>query len=324
MPALMHAYRFDAPLVLLVLLLAIPLVWWLRRPVRRPALRLPSLLAVMPVRPTWRATLSPLLPILRVAACVLIVLALARPQRGEANARVENRGIDIVLAQDLSGSMSAAWGPQTGPGPHETRLSASKRLAGQFVKERSDDRIGLIGFESETRLLSPLTDDHAALGDIIGHMENGQDGLPDGTAIGAGLSSALNILRGSNSRSRVIVLLTDGEENVHQIEPSEAAKLAKALGIRVYTVGIIDPRSMEVDADVLKGIAEPTGGKYFPANSPQRLSGVYDSINQLEKTTTVQTHFYRYDELAPWLLVPAVLLLLAEVFMNCVVLRRTP
>jgi Ca-activated chloride channel family protein len=320
----LYGYRFDSPLILLLLIFALPLVWWLRRPLRRPALGLSSFRAVVPVRPSWRVRVTPLLYLVRVAAAVLIVLALARPQRGEANAIVQNRGIDIVLAQDLSGSMSAAWGPQTGPGPHETRLSASKRLAAQFVGERKDDRIGLIGFESETRLLSPLTEDHAALADIIGRMQNGEDGLPDGTAIGAGLSSALNILRGSSSRSRVIVLLTDGEENVHQIEPSEAAKLAKTLGIRVYTVGIIDPRTMEVDVNVLKGIAEPTGGAYFPATSPQALNGVYDRINQLVKTTTVQTHFYRYDELAPWLLVPAILLLFAEAFLTNVVLRRTP
>jgi Ca-activated chloride channel family protein len=319
-----QAYRFDTPAVLALLLSLIPLLWWLRRPRRAPALRLSSFLPIAALQPTWRVRVVPLLYLLRIVAFVLVVVALARPQRGEANAEVQNRGIDIVLAQDLSGSMSAAWGPQTGAGPHETRLSASKRLAAQFVRERKDDRIGLIGFESETRLLSPLTDDHDALVDIIGRMANGEDGLPDGTAIGAGLSSALNILRGSNSRSRVIVLLTDGEENVHQIEPSEAAKLAQSLGIRVYTVGIIDPRTMEVDANVLKGIAEPTGGAYFPATSPQALSGVYARINQLVKTTTVQTHFYRYDELAPWLLVPALLLLLVEAFLNNVLLRRAP
>jgi len=320
----MQNYRFDAPLVLLLFLLLPGVVWWLRRPVRPPALRLSSFLSVPALPRSWRVRARPLLYLLRVAAFVLIIVALARPQRGEANAAVQNRGIDIVLAQDLSGSMSAAWGPQTGPGPHDTRLSASKRLAAEFVRERKDDRIGLIGFESETRLLSPLTDDHDALVDIIDREENGEDGLPDGTAIGAGLSSALNILRGSNSRSRVIVLLTDGEENVHQIEPSESGKLAKALGIRVYTVGIIDPRTMEVDANVLKGIAEPTGGAYFPATSPRALSDVYDRINRLVKTTTVQTHFYRYDELAPWLLVPAVLLLLLEAYLNNALLRRAP
>jgi len=320
----MQNFRFGAPFVLVLLLLLPAIVWWLRRPVRSPAMRLSSFLSVPALPPSWRVRARPLLYLLRVAAFVLIIVALARPQRGEANAAVQNRGIDIVLAQDLSGSMSAAWGPQTGPGPHETRLSASKRLAAEFVKERKDDRIGLIGFESETRLFSPLTDDHDALTEIISRWENGEDGLPDGTAIGAGLASSLNLLRGSNSRSRVIVLLTDGEENVHQIEPSQAAKLAKALGIQVYTVGIIDPRSMTVDVTTLKGIAEPTGGAYFPATNPQALSNVYARINQLVKSPVIQTHFYRYDELAPWLLLPALLLLLLEAFLNNVLLRRAP
>jgi Ca-activated chloride channel family protein len=317
----LHAYRLATPLALLLL---IPLVWWLRRPREAATLRLSSLTPLAGLTPNWRVRLRPMLLALRVLAFLLMIIALSRPQRGEANAVVQNRGIDIVLSQDLSGSMSTAWGPQNGPGPHETRLSASRRLAAQFVKERKDDRVGLVGFESETRLLSPLTDDHDALAGIIGRMENGQDGLPDGTAIGAGLSSALNVLRGSNSRSRVVVLLTDGEENVHQIEPSEAAKLAKSLGIKVYTVGIIDPRSMEVDANVLKGIAEPTGGAYFPATNPQALSAVYDRINGLEKTKVEQLHYYRYDELAPWLLVPAVLLLLMEALLASTVFRRIP
>jgi Ca-activated chloride channel homolog len=320
----MSSYRFDSPPLLLLLLLLPLLVWWLRRPRRAAAVRLSSLSALAELPRSWRLRLRPLLYLLRVAAVLLIIIALARPQRGSANAIVQNRGIDIVLVQDLSGSMSAAWGPQTGPGPHDTRLSAAKRLAAQFVKERKDDRIGLIGFESQTVLLSPLTDDHDALAGIISREENGEDGLPDGTAIGAGLVSALNILRGSNSRSRVIVLLTDGQENVHQIEPSEAAKLAKTLGVKVYTVGIIDPRTREVDEGVLKGIAEPTGGEYFPATNPQALSDVYQRINQLAKSTIVQTHFYRYDELAPWLIVPALLLLLLEAFLNTVVLRRAP
>lgn len=320
----MSDIRFQSPLLLLILLSLVPLVWWLRRPRPAPALQLPSIAALARVRPSWRVRLSPALPLLRIIPFVLIIVAVARPQRGDANAVIETRGIDIVLAQDLSGSMSAAWGPQTGPGPHDTRLTASRRLAAQFVKERKDDRIGLVGFESQALTLSPLTDDHNALTKIIEGMDNGLDGLPDGTAIGGGLADAINILRGSTSQSRVIVLLTDGEENVHQIEPQEAAKLAKALGIRVYAVGIIDPRALAVDANELKSIAEPTGGAYFPATSPQALSDVYAQINQLEKTKVEQYHFYRYDELAPWLLIPALALLVLEGVLGSTILRRAP
>ncbi len=321
----MAAYRFEAPWLLLLLLLLVPLVWWLRRPRRAPAaLRLSSLGLLAQIKPTWRVRLSPWLPLLRILPFALMIVALARPQVGVANAQIENKGIDIVLAQDLSGSMSSPWGPQTGPGPHDTRLTASRRLAAQFVKERKDDRIGLVGFESQTVVLSPLTDDHDALTKIIQSMDNGQDGLPDGTAIGAGLASALNILRGSPSRSRVIILLTDGQENVHQIEPSEAAKLAKALGIKVYTVGIIDPRSQEVDTKTLKDIAEPTGGAFFSATNPQALQQVYNRINQLEKSPVQQLHYYRYDELAPWILIPALGLLLLEGALANTLFRQAP
>ncbi len=320
----MGAYRFASPLVLALLLLLVPLSWWLRRPRRGAALRLSTFAYLRDAKPSWRLRLRPLLLVLRLLAILLIIVALARPQRGQANAIVQSRGIDIVIAQDLSGSMGQAFGPQAAVGPQETRLTASRRLAAQFVEERKDDRIGLVGFESETRVLSPLTDDHKALEGIIQKMANGQDGLPDGTAIGEGLASAINVLRGSQAQSRVIVLLTDGEENVHKVEPEEAAKLAKTLGIRVYTVGIIEPRDQIVDVNQLKAIAEPTGGSFFAATSPSALQDVYGKINALEKSTIEQQHYYRYDELAPWLLLPALALILLEALLANTLLRRVP
>ena len=318
----MSVYRFESPLLLLLLLLLGPMVWWLRRPQPKAALRLSSLAGLRGTAPSWRVRLRPLLLSLRLLAIALIIVALARPQRGEANAAVENHGIDIVIAQDLSGSMTEPFGPQSGPGPHDTRLSAAKRLSAQFVQQRTDDRIGLVVFESETRVMSPLTDDHQAVRSIIGKLDTNL--LPDGTAIGAGLASALNVLRGSQARSRVVILLTDGENNVHEIEPEEAAKLAKALGIRVYAIGIIDPRTNEVDVNALKAIAEPTGGTFFPATSPSALADVYQRINQLEKSRVERLHFTRYDELAPYLLVPALVLILAEAALASTIFRRVP
>ncbi|HTE87043.1 MAG TPA: VWA domain-containing protein, partial [Dehalococcoidia bacterium] len=311
-----------APFLLLLLSLLVPLAMWLRRPQRGAALRLPTLAPLAAIRPSWRLRLRPILPILRLIAAALIIVALARPQMGQANAVVENRGIDIVIAQDLSGSMTEPFGPQTGPGQHDTRLSAARRLAARFVDERKDDRIGLVVFESETRVMSPTTDDHDALRGIIQKLDTSL--LLDGTAIGEGLSSAVNLLRGSTSRSRVIILITDGENNIHTVEPDEAAKLAKALGIRVYTIGIIDPRTNEVDVRGLKAIAEPTGGAFFPATSPSALGDVYQRINSMEKSTLQLLHFDRYDELAPWLVAPALVLLVIEVFLANTVFRRVP
>jgi len=318
----MNAFRFQAPFLLLLLSLLVPLAMWLRRPQRGAALRLPTLAPLAAIRPSWRLRLRPILLILRLIAAALIIVALARPQMGQANAVVENRGIDIVIAQDLSGSMTEPFGPQTGPGQHDTRLSAARRLAARFVDERKDDRIGLVVFESETRVMSPTTDDHDALRGIIQKLDTSL--LLDGTAIGEGLSSAVNLLRGSTSRSRVIILITDGENNIHTVEPDEAAKLAKALGIRVYTIGIIDPRTNEVDVRGLKAIAEPTGGAFFPATSPSALGDVYQRINSMEKSTLQLLHFDRYDELAPWLVAPALVLLVIEVFLANTVFRRVP
>jgi len=320
----MGAYRFASPLVLAFLVLLPPLAWWLRRPRRGAALRLSTLAYLREAKPSWRLRLRPALLGLRLLAILLIIVALARPQRGQANAIVQSRGIDIVIAQDLSGSMSEAFGPSSASGAQETRLTASRRLAAQFVQERKNDRIGLVGFESETRVLSPLTEDHQALAGIIQKMANGLDGLPDGTAIGEGLASAINVLRGSQAQSRVIILLTDGEENVHKVEPEEAAKLAKALDIRVYTVGIIDPREQAVDVNQLKAIAQPTGGSFFAATSPSALQDVYGKINKLEKSTIVQQHYFRYDELAPWLLLPALALIMVEALLANTLFRRTP
>lgn len=320
----MDGFRFQAPLVLLLLLLLIPLVWWLRRRRPVPALRLTTLRYLQASRPSWRVRLRPALLVLRCVAIALIIVALARPQRGQANAVVQNRGIAIMIAQDLSGSMAEPFGPQSGPGPRETRLSAAKRLDAQFVQERKNDSVGLVAFESQTRVLSPPTEDHQALTQLIGSMQNGMDGIPDGTAIGEGLASAINQLRGSNARSRVIILLTDGEENVHKVEPAEAAKLAKTLGIRVYTIGIIDPATNEVDVSALKAIAQPTGGSFFPATSPKALAGVYSRINQLEKSKVQQLHYTRYDELGPLLLIPGLGLILLEALLANTVLRRVP
>ena len=318
----MNAFRFQAPLLLALLLLLVPLALWLRRPQRGAALRLSTLAPLVAVRPSWRLRLRPLLLVLRLAAAALFIIALARPQLGQANAVIENRGIDIVIAQDLSGSMTEAFGPQTAPGQRDTRLSASKRLAARFVDERKDDRIGLVVFESQTRIMSPTTDDHDALRGIIQKLDTNL--LPDGTAIGEGLSSAVNLLRGSHARSRVIILITDGENNIHSVEPDEAAKLAKALGIRVYTIGIIDPRTNEVDVKALKAIAEPTGGAFFAATSPSALGDVYQRINSMEKSTIQLLHFDRYDELAPWLIGPALLLVVIEVFLANTLFRRIP
>lgn len=319
----MAAYRLQAPLLLVLLVLLVPLAWWLVRPRRGAALRLSTLAPLQATPAGWRVRLRPLVVVLRLLVIALLIAGLARPQRGQANAVVENRGIDIVIAQDLSGSMTEPFGPQNGHGPHDTRLSAAKRLAQQFIDERRDDRIGLVAFESESRVMSPPTDDHAALKEIISKRFD-TTLLPDGTSIGYGLSSAVNLLRGSQARSRVIILLTDGEENVHAIEPEEAAKLAKALGIRVYTVGLIDPQTQEVDVSALKAIAQPTGGAFFPATSPQALADVYDQINRLEKSRVERLHYTRYDELAPWLLAPALLLLFAEALLANTIFRRVP
>ena len=271
--------------------------------------------------------------VLRLLAILAMVIALARPVVVHHESETTTEGVDIVLAMDISGSMLARdFTPD--------RLSASKRLATEFVAERTGDRLSVVAFAGEAFTQCPLTADQAAVGTMLSRLRSGV--VEDGTAIGNGLATAINRLRESGAKSKVVVLLTDGVNNRGQISPIMAAEIARDLGIKVYTIGVgsrdkapmpaIDPfgnqtfvmADVEIDEELLRNIASTTSGRYFRANDNEALRNIYQQINELEKSEVQVTHYTSYDELfGRWLLL-ALLLLALEFIVARVILNRLP
>jgi Ca-activated chloride channel family protein len=268
----------------------------------------------------------------RVAGIALLVVALARPQSSSSWQEYESEGIDIVLALDISRSMLARdFSPD--------RLEAAKEVATNFILERPRDRIGLVVFSGESFTQSPLTTDRAVLINVMREVRSGM--ITDGTAIGLGLANAINRLKDSPSKSKVIILLTDGVNNQGAIAPITAAELAKTFGIRVYTIGVgtmgdalvpvqtdmgivLQSYPVEIDEEVLTRIADMTGGKYFRATDNQKLEQIYEEIDQLEKDRVEMRHFSRKEEKYFLFALAGVLLLLLEALGRYALLRQIP
>ncbi|MCA9980954.1 MAG: VWA domain-containing protein [Anaerolineales bacterium] len=285
---------------------------------------------------SFKTAVRPLVGALKWVALALLVVALARPQTVDAQQSITGEGVDIALALDISGSMASLdFEPQN-------RLEASKAVIEQFVAERPYDRIGLAVFASEAFAQAPLTTDHEVLRRLLGDVALAPDlNIDDGTAVGLGLANAANMLKTSDADSKVIILLTDGVNNSGEIDPITAAEAARALGIRVYTIGAGRPGMVpvpqdtifgeqvvmmpsEIDEATLQQIADITGGQYFRAENTAGLQQVYDAINQLEKSEVEIKVFAQYNELAAWLILPALLLLAAELFLQKTIFRRLP
>lgn len=250
-----------------------------------------------------------------------MVVALARPQTVEANANIASEGIDIVIALDISGSMDE-------PGlDAATKLEAAKKALKQFLDKRRDDRVGFVVFKSEERVMSPLTLDYKALGQQVDQADKQNRQLSDGTGVGVGLASAVNVLRNSQAKSRVVILATDGENNQHKIEPEQAGKIAETLKIRVYTIGIPTANARAestLNEKQMRAIAEGTGGSYTRATNEQGLTDTYNGIATLEKSRVERERFTRYNELAPWALAASFGLIALEALLVSTVFRRAP
>jgi Ca-activated chloride channel family protein len=286
---------------------------------------------------SWRVALRPLLNGVRIVALALIILAVARPQTGQAREIVKGEGVDIALALDISGSMASLdFEPQD-------RLEAAKRVISDFVQKRPYDQIGLVVFASNAFSQSPTTTDHNVLLRLLDRTELATDlGIDDGTAIGMGLANAGNMLKDSDAKSRVIILLTDGVNNAGEIDPLTAAEAAKALGIRVYTIGmgrtgqvpvpVVDLFGRErivyqesaLDEATLQEIASITDGQYYRAEDTAGLRQIYDEIDSLEKSQVEVERFTRYQELMGWLLIPALGLVVSEMVLRKTVFRKLP
>jgi Ca-activated chloride channel family protein len=333
-------FRFESPWFLaLLFLLPLLAAWpWLAGSWSRPSgLRYADVRLALYAGHSWRVRLRPLLHGLRILAIALVILAVARPQTGQAREIVKGEGVDIALALDISGSMASLdFEPQN-------RLEAAKRVIGDFVQKRPYDRIGLVVFARNAFNQSPPTTDRNVLLRLLDRSELATDlGIDDGTAIGMGLANAGNMLKDSDAESKVIILLTDGVNNAGEIDPLTAAQAAEALGIRVYTIGMGRPgevpvpvldlfgreriayQESELDEATLQAIADTTGGRYFRAEDTSGLQEIYDEIDSLETSQVEVERFTRYQELMGWLLVPALGLFLTEMGLRKTVLRKLP
>ena len=328
---------FHNPHLLWLLTLLLPAAGYYLYRLRKggAALRISSVAGVLKAPRTVRYYLRHAPFVLRMAALATLVVALARPQSAEQNTRTNTDGIDIMLALDVSGSMLARdFRPD--------RLEAAKEVAGSFISDRYGDRIGLVVFAGEAFTQSPLTADQSTLLTLLGRVRSGL--IEDGTAIGNGLATAINRLRESDAKSKVIILLTDGVNNRGEIAPQTAAEIAKAQGIRVYTIGVgtegmapypaVDiygtptggtvMAKVEIDEKTLRSIAEQTGGQYFRATDKAKLKAIYDQINQLEKSKVeVTEHVTYHEQFLLWALAGLGLLVLEFLFSN-LVLKRIP
>ena len=333
-------FRFANPW-LLALLLLLPVLLYFARGASgtfRPAtMRYADVRLVKRQGTTWRILLMWLPTLLRWLAFAFLIIALARPQLGESRQIIRGEGVDIALALDISGSMASLdFEPNN-------RLEAAQNVISDFIAEREFDRVGLIVFAQSAFAQSPLTVDHNVLNRLLNQVALAPDlGLEDGTAIGMGIATAANMLKESDADSRVIVLLTDGVNNAGQIDPFTASQAAKALGIRVYTIGVgksgqvAVPRTnifgnevivyeeSNIDEATLQTIADETGGLFRRAEDSEQLGQIYDEISELEKSEVEIQTFSRFDELAHYALFPALFLLAAELFLRQTAFRKLP
>jgi Ca-activated chloride channel family protein len=310
--------RFADP-YFLALIAAVPVLLFLKsRFIREDAAgRFSNLSLLASYRPTWRVRFRWLPTAIRAAAVVLLVFALARPQAGQADSELPGQGIDIALVMDLSSSMGTTFSNDS------SRLVVAQRVISDFISGRKNDRIGLVVFREESLVLSPLTLDYEALKRLLDNV--GQLNLSDGTAIGTGLGDGLNLLRESRARSRVAILVTDGENNAGAIDPLQAARIAETLGMRLYTIGLVENRrggQVNVDERALQEMANVTGGRYFAAENEQALAQIYESIDDLEKSRIGRPQYGAYDELAVYFLYAALALLALEVGLRGSVWRQ--
>lgn len=324
---------FRSPAFFLLLFLLPPLLWWAKRRERLEfAFSSFALLRGRPV--TLRMFFYRALPFLRGVILALWIAALARPSSVTADKEYQTNGVDIVIALDISGSMLAEdFQP-------ENRVYVAKQEAIKFIQGRENDRIGLVVFSKKAFTQCPLTLDYRILIELLSEIRVGM--IADGTAIGMGIATAVNRLRDSNAKSKVIILITDGENNAGNIDPITAAELAKSFGIKVYTIGVgrggmvpfpvDDPlfgkryvqANVEIDEATLKRIADITGGLFFRARDPQGLSEIYERINKLEKSEVKVKEYRSYNEMFPIFLIPALFLLLFDILLRRTLLLKVP
>ncbi|HEY0299488.1 MAG TPA: VWA domain-containing protein [Arachidicoccus sp.] len=321
-------FAYSWALALLILLPLIAMEYFRRQKKSRANIPITTTHFISKIK-TFRTQFYYLPFVLRLLALACLIVALARPRLQFTQTQTNGQGIDIALCFDVSGSMTT---PDIAP----TRIEAAKEVASEFVREREGDRIGVVIFSSISFTLCPVTTDYNM---VLNSIQNIRSGYLEeaGTAIGSGLATSIDRLHNSKAKSKVIILLTDGVDFGGQISPDIATSMAKTFGIKIYTIGIgtnsVDDNgqvqnnqqaSLEYNPELLKTIAQQTGGQFFQARDKNALKKVYESINQLEKSDIQISSYNRYEEkFLPWL-VAALVLVFAEEVLRLTVFRKFP
>jgi Ca-activated chloride channel family protein len=338
---------FGHPYLLLLLLL-LPVLGWLKgKQGKPPAFVYSSVQLVRGILNVTRTRSGAFLAALRWLILALLIIALAQPRLTKSETKVTASGVDIVAVLDMSYSMADEDFELHGQPAN--RLEMARDVLSKFIDKRPNDRIGLVAFATDAYTAAPLTLDHDF---VQQNLERLQLGAIDGgsTAIGSGLSTAINRLRDLKAKSKIVILMTDGRNNAGKVSPRTVAEAAKALGVKVYTIGvgkrggsrrprmdrygrplrdffgrkIYDPDPEDLDEDVLQEIANMTGGKYYRADNSQRFQAIYAEIDKLEKTEAEVKKFSHHNELFAWVITPGLGLLLLEVLLRHTIWRRLP
>ncbi len=330
--------EFRSPIVLLLIPLVLALLFALRLRRKDASFSFSSVGLFDGIKGTWRTRLKEIPFFLRLIVVVLFLVALAGPRKPLEESQVTAEGIDIVIALDVSGSMAAE--DFTINNQRASRVQVIKNVVRDFIEKRQSDRIGLLAFAARPYIVCPLTTDRGWIRSNLDRLDIGV--VEDGTAIGSAIASGVNRLRDVPGKSKVLILLTDGINNAGKIEPLAAAKAAKAVGVRVYTIGagtrglapfpVVDMfgrRSyqnvqIDIDEDTLQKIAELTGGQYFRATDTESLKAIYDQIDKLEKVKIEEKGYRQYEEYFDKVLLVALLVLLIEVVLGRTVFLKIP
>ena len=301
---------------------------------REGSVRFSNLVILNRLSPSPKQRLRHVLFVLRMLTLTLVIVAFARPQASFKEEEIQTEGIDIILAMDISSSMKAVdFQPSN-------RLEASKVVAADFIKGRTNDRIGMVVFAGRSYTQCPLTLDYGILLAFLQQIEIGM--IEDGTAIGMAIANAVNRLRESKAKSKVVILLTDGRNNRGELDPITASHVAQAKDVKIYTIGMgklgtvmypvddpifgrrLVPMEAEIDEDMLKKIANNTNGRYFRATDEEKLEEIFNEISEMEKTKIDVKEYTRYAELFMWFVFPAFFLFLLEILLANTVFRKIP
>jgi Ca-activated chloride channel family protein len=318
---------FGHPYFLLLLLL-LPLLAWLKgKRGHPPAFIYSSVQLVRAVLNVTRSRSGGFLLTLRWLALALFIIALSQPRLSKSETKVSASGIDIAVAIDLSGSMNRPDFELHNE--RVNRLVMAKEVLRSFIEKRPNDRIGLVAFGAEAYIAAPLTLDHDFLFEHLDRLQLGQIDWRQ-TAIGSGLSTAVNRLRELKSKSKIVILMTDGENNAGKIDPLTAAEAAKTLGVKVYTIGVgrhdvsTDPQADTIDSETLQKIAQMTGGRFYLADNARKFQEIYDQIDKLEKTEAEIKKYTQFKELFFWFVSSGLGVLLTEIVLRHTLMRRLP